>query len=235
MVFLFPLYLTTDSAIVWDSCTAQNSNTLEKLQNEAARIVTRLTRSVSLDNLYRECGWVPLSVRRQEQKLSFMYKAVKGLSPDYIRDIIPPYVRETTPYLLRNNNNPVTPITRTEISRKSCIPSSVSLWNSLDNDIRTADSLSSFKSSIKCQNQNNSKVPPYFLRGDRYLSVQHARIRNNCSNLISDLYEKHLCPSPLCSCNTVVEDAAYYFFHCPSFAERRMVLFQATLSSLKHG
>ena len=39
------------SAIVWDNCTAQNSNTLEKLQNEAARIVTGLTRSVSLDNL----------------------------------------------------------------------------------------------------------------------------------------------------------------------------------------
>ena len=148
-----------------------------------------------------------------------MYKAVNGLSPDYIRDIIPPYVRETTPYLLRNNNNLVTPTTRTEISRKSCIPSSVSLWNSLDNDIRIADSLSSFKSSIKSQRQNNSKVPPYFLSGDRHLSVQHVRIRNNCSNLKSDLYEKHLCPSPLCNCNTAVEDAAYDFFHCPSFAE----------------
>ena len=166
--------------------------------------------------------------KKTEQKLSFKYKAVNGLSPDYIRDIIPPCVRETTPYLLRNNNDLVTPTTRTEISRKSCIPSSVSLWNLLDNDIRTADSLSSFKSSIKSQRPNNSKVPPYFLSGDRYLSVQHARIRNNCSNLKSDLYEKHLCPSPICSCNTAVEDAAHYFFHCPSFAESRMVLFQAT-------
>ena len=212
-------------ATVWDNCTAQKSNTLEKLQNEAARIVTGLTRSVSLDNLYRECGWVPLSVRRQEQKLSFMYKAVNGLSPDYIRDIISPCVRATTPYLLRNNNNLVTSTTRTEISRKSCIPSSVSLWNSLDNDIRTAHSLSSFKSSIKCQRPNNSKVPPYFLSGDRYLSVQHAGIRNNCNSV---LYESHLCPSPMCSCNIAVEDAAHYFFHCPSFAESRMVLFQAT-------
>ena len=45
------------SSIVWDGCTAQDSNALEKLQNEAARIVTGLTRSVSLENLYRECGW----------------------------------------------------------------------------------------------------------------------------------------------------------------------------------
>ena len=120
-------------------------------------------------------------------------------------------------------NNLVTPTTCTEISRKSCIPSSVSLWNSLDNDIRTADSLSSFKSSIKSQRPNNSKVPPYFLSGDRYLSVQHARILNNSK---SDLYDNHLCPSPMCSSKTAVEDAAHYFFHCPSFAECRIVLFQ---------
>ena len=34
----------------------------------------------------------------------FMYKAVNGLAPDYIRDIIPTYVRETSPYPLRINN-----------------------------------------------------------------------------------------------------------------------------------
>ena len=143
--------------------------------------------------------------------------------------------RETTPYLLRNNNNLVTPTTRTEISEKSCIPSSVSLWNSLDNNIRTTDSLFSFKSSIKSQRPNNSKVPPYFLSGDRYLSVQHARVRNNCSNLKSDLYENHLCPRPMCSCNTAVEDAALLF---PLSEFRRkshgFVPSNSSLSPLKH-
>ena len=37
------------SSIVWDSCTQNDSSTLEKLQHEAARIVTGLTRSVSLE------------------------------------------------------------------------------------------------------------------------------------------------------------------------------------------
>ena len=31
-------------SIVWDGCTVQDSNALEKLQNEAARIVTGVTR-----------------------------------------------------------------------------------------------------------------------------------------------------------------------------------------------
>ena len=45
------------SCIVWDSCTVQDMNPLQKVQNEAARILTGLTRSVSIENLYRECGW----------------------------------------------------------------------------------------------------------------------------------------------------------------------------------
>ena len=57
------------SSVVWDNCSDQDAYALEKLQNEAARIVTGLTRSVSLDKLYRECGWVALSERRKNQKL----------------------------------------------------------------------------------------------------------------------------------------------------------------------
>ena len=44
------------SCIVWDSCTVQDMNALQKVQNGAARIVIGLTRSVSIEILYRECG-----------------------------------------------------------------------------------------------------------------------------------------------------------------------------------
>ena len=132
------------SSIVWDNCTDQEAETLEKLQREAARIVTGLTRSVSLPNLYEECGWIPLETRRQEQKLTLIFKSVNGLTPSYISDLIPPLVRNTTHYPLRNSNNLVIPYNRTEISRKSCIPSSVSLWNSLDSNIRSSNSTSHF-------------------------------------------------------------------------------------------
>ena len=42
------------SSIVWDGCTEQDKTALERLQNEAARTVTGLTRSTSIVNLYRE-------------------------------------------------------------------------------------------------------------------------------------------------------------------------------------
>ena len=56
------------SSIVWYNCTVEQSNYLEKLQNEAARIVTGLTRSVSLERFYAECGWEFLALRRGNQK-----------------------------------------------------------------------------------------------------------------------------------------------------------------------
>ena len=49
----FVLPILEYSSVVWDNCTEQNVNALEKLQNEAARIVTGLTRSASIENLYR--------------------------------------------------------------------------------------------------------------------------------------------------------------------------------------
>ena len=36
------------------------ASTLQKFQIEAARLVTGLTRSVSLENLYKEYGWATL-------------------------------------------------------------------------------------------------------------------------------------------------------------------------------
>ena len=210
------------SSIVWDNCTVYEAEALEKLQNEAARIVTGLTRSVSLANLYSECGWIPLKTRRQEQKQTLIFKEVNGLTPNYISDLIPPLVRNTTNYSLRNNNDFVVPYARTEISRKSCIPSSLSLWNSLDSDIRSSNCTSHFKSNLKRLRPAITKVPSFYLTGDRYLSVLHARIRNKCSNLNNDLFNNHLSPTPLCVRCQETEDAEHFLFICPNFTEHRI-------------
>ena len=48
------------ASVVWGGCSEQGLVTLQKVQNEAARLVTGFTRSVSLENLYKECGWATL-------------------------------------------------------------------------------------------------------------------------------------------------------------------------------
>ena len=93
------------SSIVWDGCTEQDKTALERLQNEAARIVAGLTRSTSIVNLYKECGWDSLANRRCFQKMCFMYKCSNNLVPDYISDVIPPHVTDVSNYPLRNREN----------------------------------------------------------------------------------------------------------------------------------
>ena len=68
MSYLLPV--VEYASVVWDRCSERDSQTLQKIQNEAARLVTGLTRYVSLENLYKECGWLTLSQIRQQHKLS---------------------------------------------------------------------------------------------------------------------------------------------------------------------
>ena len=74
----------------------QDSVTQLKIQNEASRLVTGLTRSELLENLYKECGWTTLSQKRQQHKLSFMYNVSTGMVTSYIQDLIPPIVGEVS-------------------------------------------------------------------------------------------------------------------------------------------
>lgn len=126
------------ASLVWDSCTLYEQNVLESIQYDAARIVTGLTRSVSIVNLIREIGWVSLADRRKMQKLILVFKHSRGELPCYLSDIFPEIVGNNSTYNLRNNENYATVARRLEIYSKSVIPSSIKVWNSLDLDTRNS-------------------------------------------------------------------------------------------------
>ena len=200
---------------------------LERFQNEAARIVTGLTRSTSIANLYREFDLDSLAKRRQFQKMCFMYKCSNSLVPDYISDIIPPLVGEVSNYSLRNRQNLANVYTLTEVSRRSCSSSSVSSWNNLSNDMREAGTYLSFRNDVKRDILCGTHIPSYYMKGQRRLSVLHARIRNNCSDLNRDLYQNHLTNDPSCSCGNDNANALHYFFECENHSYARIIMFEA--------
>ena len=59
--------------MVWDGCRISCSDSIENSQNEDARIVTGLPRSVSLEYLYRECDWKTISSRRKKKTSAVFY------------------------------------------------------------------------------------------------------------------------------------------------------------------
>ena len=66
---------------VWDNCGVSNSCKLERLQLEAARIITGLPIFTNTEYLYRETGWERLEERRTRRKLQLL--------PSYLLDLIP--------------------------------------------------------------------------------------------------------------------------------------------------
>ena len=65
--FIRPLLEYGD--VIFDNLTNFEQNELDKIQNEAAKIVTGTTKLTSIENLYTDTGWQPLGNRRNIHKL----------------------------------------------------------------------------------------------------------------------------------------------------------------------
>ena len=89
-----------------------------------------------------------MSIRRKIHKLSYFYKIVYNYSPLYLIELLPKLVNERSYIPLRSGHNISQYKCRTEKFKKSFFPSTISLWNTLDIDIRNSTSLSNFKLKI---------------------------------------------------------------------------------------
>ena len=87
--------------VVWDNCTKYEEDEVEKIQLEAARIVTGTTKLVSIDNLYSETGWETLKSRKQQHKLILFYKMVNNFTPIYLSSLLPHQVGNVSRYNLK--------------------------------------------------------------------------------------------------------------------------------------
>ena len=158
--FIRPLLEYAD--VVWNYCAQNESNELEKLQIEAARIVTGTTKLVSKNTLLLETGWETLASRRK--KLTLFFKMQNGLSPAT--------VGSTSSYLLRNasnlqkkkknKKNKKKKHANSQLYYNSFLPSVIRDWNELPGQTRHSPSLNSFKKSI---NISISTPPRYYNTG----------------------------------------------------------------------
>ena len=82
--FIRPILEYAD--VVWCNLTEYQEDELEKIQIEAARIVTGATKLVS--HLYRETCWETLNSRRKQHKLTLYYKMIIFLTPPYLSSLV---------------------------------------------------------------------------------------------------------------------------------------------------
>ena len=223
LVYIRPLFEYASE--VWDNCGICNSNKLEQMQLEAARIVTGLPIFTKIDFLYKETGWELLSVRRNRRKLQMFHSIVNHSAPSYLCNLLPPTIQSTTVYPLRNGGDIIVPFCRMSLTRESYIPSTIRKWNNLDQSLRNISSLPKFKKELqKLDRFNVHCIPKYYFYGPRKLNVILTQLRCSASFLNYDLYRAHILTDPSCQCGADVEDAKHFLLECPRYVNIRTTL-----------
>ena len=215
--------------IIWDipNPHRHDLDLLEKVQLNAARLVTGATARCSSEELYKEVGWETLAKRRQFHRSAMMHKIINGLAPQYLQELIPSRIEARTTYNLRNRKNLQVPVARLQCYSQSFFPSATRPWNDLTTETKDSVTKGSFKHKYLNQHPRPTANPLYY-RGKRLPAVYHSRMRIGCSGLNSDLHHGlHVVDSPNCThCNLGVEETAEHFLlKCPKFqTERQMML-----------
>lgn len=104
---------------------------LQLVQNAAARLLTGVRKRDHITPVLQSLHWLPVKFRIDFKILLFVYKALSGLAPQYISDLIIPY---SPARVLRSSDQRRLKVPRSHLKSKGDRAFSVvgpKLWNSL--------------------------------------------------------------------------------------------------------
>uniref|UniRef100_A0A8K9WYY7 Reverse transcriptase domain-containing protein n=1 Tax=Oncorhynchus mykiss TaxID=8022 RepID=A0A8K9WYY7_ONCMY len=124
-------------------------NKLQLVLNTAARILTRTKKIDHITQVLASLHCLPVEARADFKVALLTYKALHGLAPTYLSDLVLPYIPTRT---LRSQDAGLLIVPR--ISKQTAGGRAFSyrapfLWNGLPTHVRDADSVSTFKSLLK--------------------------------------------------------------------------------------
>ena len=121
---------------------------LQQVQNTAARMVALVKKYDHITPVLQKLHWLPVHKRVMFKILLMTYKALHGLAPDYISDLIAEY--KPTRTLRSGKKHLLKPVrTSTAYGRRSFAAAAPKLWNELPLTIKCANSINEFKSLLK--------------------------------------------------------------------------------------
>ena len=122
---------------------------LQKVQNYAARIVMKIPKRNHITPVLAKLHWLPVRQRVEFKVLLYVYKALHGLAPIYLTELLHQYIptrslRSSTQHLLE------VPSYRLDtFGGRAFATAGPVLWNALPGAIKTAASVDIFKKQLK--------------------------------------------------------------------------------------
>ncbi len=123
--------------------------TLQMVQNTAARVLARTGKYDHISPVLSALNWLPIKHRIDLKILLITYKALNGLAPQYLSELLSHY---SPPRPLRSQDSGYSIIPRISKSTaggRSFFYLAPKLWNNIPNTVREADTLCQFKSRLK--------------------------------------------------------------------------------------
>ncbi|XP_048870189.1 uncharacterized protein LOC125742326 [Brienomyrus brachyistius] len=130
-------------------CPSGSLHKLQMVQNAAARVLTNTKKFDHITPVLSSLHWLPVKSRIDYKILLLTYKALNGLTPEYLSELLTTY---NPPRLLRSQAMGYLLVPRVERATAGCRAFSYKarqLWNGLPPDVRVSGSLSIFKSRLK--------------------------------------------------------------------------------------
>ena len=125
---------------------------LQRVQNTAARILTRTRKCDHISPVLRSLHWLPVAQRIQFKILTLTFKCLHNKAPQYLMDLIKTHdqasdrgnMRSSNKFLLKlpDSNHPT-------MGDRSFAVAAPTLWNDLPLEIRSCDTFETFKSKLK--------------------------------------------------------------------------------------
>ena len=122
---------------------------LQRIQNSAARLITRSKSRDHITPILHELHWLPVKYRIMYKTLVLTYKCIHGFAPVYLQELVQLY--QPTRHLRSSSKSLLVSTSTSTVSygKRAFISSSSELWNNLPEYVKNVNTTEQFKSSLK--------------------------------------------------------------------------------------
>ena len=130
----------------------KSTHCLQRLQNTAARIITKTKKYDHITPVLRELHWLPVKYRSHFKVLLLTYKCIHNMAPQYLSELLT--VHNPSRTLRSSQDISLVPPKLTNIKTKfygnrAFSLAAPQLWNSLPSEVRSSRSCDIFKRKLK--------------------------------------------------------------------------------------
>ena len=114
--------------MVWGNCGEVLKEKLQKLHNQAARVIAGNTYEIRSIDILKKLNWKTLGERRKEQKIAYVSKALTSKCPENITNMFK--ISKSDRYNLRSNNKTLMlPKPKTNLMKRTFGYTAAKDWN----------------------------------------------------------------------------------------------------------